>query len=70
MASLPHQLIHKETLVGLDIDLFANIPVEILDNMVKYFKTNKSALDFDRCFLNILVKYIIKNIKKALIDTL
>ena len=49
-------MIHSTTIAGLDIDLFTHIYVEIIYNMVKYFKKHIYALDFDSLFLRILVK--------------
>ena len=39
-------MIHKQTIAGLDIDLFTNIYVDIIEKMVKYFKSHICALDF------------------------
>ena len=47
---------HGQTLSDLDIDFFTHISVEIIYNMVKYSKTHRFALDFDRLFLRLLVK--------------
>ena len=45
---------HRHTLAGLDIYLFTRISVERINNMVKYFKTHRCALDFDSLFLGLL----------------
>ena len=45
-----------QTLVGLNIDLFTHIYVEIIYNMVKDFNMHRCALDFDSLFLSLLVK--------------
>ena len=47
---------HRQTLAGLGIDLFTNISVEIIENMVDYFKTHMCVLDFDIPFLINIVK--------------
>ena len=49
-------MIHKKTLVGLEIDLFTHISVEIIHNIVKDFNTHRCALDFDSLFIVILAK--------------
>ena len=46
----------KQTFAGLDIDLFTHISVERIYNMVKYFNTHRSMLDFDTLFIILLVK--------------
>ena len=49
-------MIHKKTPAGLGIDLFTHISIEIIYNMVKYFKTQTCELDFDIIFIDILEK--------------
>ena len=56
---------HKKALAGLDIDLFTNISVEIIENMVKDFKTQRCALDFDSLFLSLLVNNINNEIRST-----
>ena len=49
---IAHKLmIHRKTLSGLDIDLFTNISIKTIYNMVTDFKTHRCALDFDSIFL-------------------
>ena len=47
---------NSQTLVGLDIDLFAHIYVEIFYNMVKGFKMHRFALEFGRLLIRLIVK--------------
>ena len=49
-------MIHKQTLVGVDIDIFTNIYVNRVEKMVKDFKSHIFVLDFDRIFLRLIVK--------------
>ena len=49
-------MIHGETLVGLDIDLFTHISVDRIYNMVKYLNTHRCMLEFDTLFLSLVVK--------------
>ena len=65
MAPFYPPLIHRETLVGIEIDLFANIYFGKLDNMVKYFKIHWCA----NWLWQLLPRHSCKKIK-ALIDTL
>ena len=55
-------MIHRQTLVGLDIDLFAHISVKRIKNMVKDFKTHRFMLDLYSLFLSLLLKWV-KEIK-------
>ena len=43
-------------MVGLEIDLFTHIYVEIIYNIVKDFKTHRYFIDFDSLFIVILEK--------------
>ena len=52
----PPQSSHKETLPGLDIDLFTNIYVGRIEKMVMDFKMNRCVLGFDIHFLGLLGK--------------
>ena len=47
---------HNQTLVGLDINFFANIYVGIIEKMVRYFKSRSCELDFDSLFLRLILK--------------
>ena len=47
---------HKQTLAGIDTDLFTYISVEGFYNMFKYLKIHRCVLNFDRLFLRLLVK--------------
>ena len=49
-------LIHKKTLVGLEIDLFPNISFDIINNMVNYFKTYRCVLDFGGLRIGLILK--------------
>ena len=49
-------LIHKKTLVGLEIDLFPNIYFDIINNMVNYFKTYRCVLDFGGLRIGLILK--------------
>ena len=49
-------MIQKQNLAGLDIDLFANIFVDRIENVVNYFNIHRCTLDFDSIFLSLLVK--------------
>ena len=42
--------------MGLDIELLNNISVEKIEKIFKYFKTHMCAIDFDICFLSLLIK--------------
>ena len=46
----------NQTLVGLYIDHFTNISVDIIEKMVNDFRTHMCALDCDRLFLSLAVK--------------
>ena len=48
---------HKKNLEGLDIELFTNISVEIIDNMVKNLKIHRLTLDFDSLFLGLILEF-------------
>ena len=47
---------YRKTLVGLDIDIFTYIYVDIIYDIVKYFNMHRHALDFDSFLLSLLVK--------------
>ena len=47
---------HKQTIEGIGIDLFTNIYVGIMENMVNNFNMYRFALDFDSLLLILLVK--------------
>ena len=47
---------HRQTLAGLNIDLFTHIYVERIYNTVKNFKVHGCKLDFDSLFIRIIVK--------------
>ena len=49
-------MIHKKTLAGLDIDIFANIYVETIYKIVKNLKLHRCAPDFDILFIRPIVK--------------
>ena len=46
----------KQFPAGLDIDSFANTSVEIIENMVKDYRSHMCALDFDNLFIDIIEK--------------
>ena len=48
-------MIHKETLVGLEIDLLMNIYVNRVENILKVFKMHMCELKFDSHFLGLLI---------------
>ena len=56
---------HRQTLAGLDIELFDHIYVDIIDNMVRSFKSHRCALGFDSLFLGHIAKEKMK--EKSLI---
>ena len=47
---------YRETLVGLDIDIFTHIFVGIIYNIVKDFNMHRCVLEFDSFLLSLLVK--------------
>ena len=47
---------NRQTLAGLNIDLFTHISVNIIYNMVRDSKMHSYAIDFDILFLRLLVK--------------
>ena len=47
---------HKQTIVGLEIDLLTIISVEIIGAMVKDFNSHRCAIGFDSLFLGLIVK--------------
>ena len=47
---------HNQNLVGLYIDHFTNISVDIIEKMVNDLKTHMCALNFGRLFLSLAVK--------------
>ena len=47
---------YRKTLVGLDIDIFTYISVDIIYDIVKDFNMYRHALDFDSFLLSLLVK--------------
>ena len=47
---------YNKSLAGLYIDLFTYISVEIINKMVKDFKTHRCVLGFDSLFLVLIVK--------------
>ena len=47
---------YRQNLAGLDIDIFTDIYVERIYNMVKDFKTHMFALEFDILFLGLIEK--------------
>ena len=52
---------HIQTLVGLYIDLFTHIYIKRIYNAVKYFNTNRCAIDFIASSLDFFQKWINKN---------
>ena len=48
-------MIHKQTTVGLEVDLFTHISVEIIYNIVNDFNTHRCMLDFDTLLISLLL---------------
>ena len=47
---------HRKNIAGLDIDLFTNISVERIYNMVKYFKRQRCVLECDSLFISLILR--------------
>ena len=49
-------MIRKQTLVGLNIGLFSNIPVDRIEKTIKNFRAHSCAFEFDIFFIDLIVK--------------
>ena len=47
---------HGHNADGVNMKLYSNIPVNIIEHVVISYKTHQCTLDFDLGYLNILVK--------------